>query len=209
MTDDETRIEGDHKMTADEKRKELVRELELDYEKTTKAIEGVVSSSFTVRGWGITLSSALIGFAFQNKLWQLSLLAVIVILLIALIDGYHSWLYAKVLQHANDIETTMRSYYAFLARGDVDPDTKRKFEVRIESHVFGRYTEINQKFGLSDLRDARPRLVLVALYGTLLACALASGILIYCSSKKAAASTTNLDCTPVAANANVYVCKPK
>jgi len=196
-------------MTSDEARKELVRELELDYEKTTKAIEGIVSSSFTVRGWGITLSSALLGFAFQNKLWQLSALTVIVILLIALVDGYHSWLYAKVLQHANEIEVILRSYYTFLRLGESDPEAKRNFQVQIESHRFGRYTDINKKFQLSDLLDARPRLVLVALYGTLLACAIASGTLIYSSSKKAAASATNLDCTPVAANANVYVCKPK
>jgi len=208
MTDDETHIEGDHKMTADEKRKELVRELELDYEKTTKTIDSIVGSSFTVRGWGITLSSALIGFAFQNKLWPLSLLAVVVILLIAFIDGYHSWLYAKVLQHANEIELILRAYYDFLARGDTDPDLKRDLEVKIELHRFGRYTDIDKKFSVGDLRDARPRLVLVALYGTLVACAIASGILIYSSSQKAAA-TTNLDCTPVAANANVYVCKPK
>ena len=193
----------------DNTRKEIVRELELDYEKTTKAIEGVVSSSFTIRGWGMTLIAALIGLSFQNKLWPLSALAVVVILLLALVDGYHSWLYAKVLQHANNIETILRYYYAFLARGDVDPQAKRDFEVKIESHRFGRYSEINQKFSLADLRDAPPRLVLVVLYGTLLACAVAAGILIYSSSKKAAASTTNLDCTPVAAGANLYVCKPK
>lgn len=34
----------------DNTRKEIVRELELDYEKTTKAIEGIVTSSFTIRG---------------------------------------------------------------------------------------------------------------------------------------------------------------
>jgi len=109
----------------DNTRKEIVRELELDYEKTTKAIESVVSSSFTIRGWGMTLIAALIGLSFQNKLWPLSALAVVVILLLALVDGYHSWLYAKVLQHANNIETILRYYYAFLARGDVDPQAKR------------------------------------------------------------------------------------
>jgi len=145
---------------------------------------------------------------FPEQALALSALAV-VILLLALVDGYHSWLYAKLLQHANNIETILRYYYAFLARGDVDPQAKRDFEVKIESHRFGRYSEINKKFSLADLRDARPRLVLVVLYGTLLACAVASGILIYSSSKRAAATTTNLDCTPVAAGANLYVCKPK
>jgi hypothetical protein len=33
----------------------------------------------------------------------------------------------------------MPYYYAFLARGDVDPQAKRDFEVKIESHCFGLF----------------------------------------------------------------------
>jgi hypothetical protein len=47
--------------------KELVRVIELDYEKTTKEIKGIVSSSFTIRSWGIALISALIGFTLQTN----------------------------------------------------------------------------------------------------------------------------------------------
>jgi len=79
---------------------ELVRVLELDYEKTTKLIEGIVSSSFTIRGWGIALISALIGLTFQAQRWEIAGLAIVVTFLIAFVDGYHSWLYAKVLRHA-------------------------------------------------------------------------------------------------------------
>ena len=71
--------------------KELVRVLELDYEKTTEVIESIISSSFTIRGWGIALSSALIGLTFQAERWEIAVLAVVVTLLIAFIDGYHSW----------------------------------------------------------------------------------------------------------------------
>jgi hypothetical protein len=53
----------------DNTRKEIVRELELDYEKTTQAIEDVGSSSFTIRGWGMTQIAALIGLIFQDTLW--------------------------------------------------------------------------------------------------------------------------------------------
>jgi hypothetical protein len=84
--------------------KELVRVVELDYEKTTKQIESIVGSSFTIRGWGIALISALIGLTLQANHWGIAVLAVVVTLLIAFVDGYHSWLYAKVLQHANRIE---------------------------------------------------------------------------------------------------------
>jgi len=83
---------------------ELVRVLELDYEKTTKLIEDIVSSSFTIRGWGIALISALIGFTFQAQLWEIAGTAIVVTLLIAFVDGYHSWLYARILRHAQNVE---------------------------------------------------------------------------------------------------------
>ena len=52
--------------------KELVRLLELDYEQTTKDIASIISSSFTIRGWGIALSSALIGLTFQAQQWGIA-----------------------------------------------------------------------------------------------------------------------------------------
>ena len=76
-------------MNATEKH-ELVRLLELDYEKTTKLIEGFVSSGFTIRGWGVALMSALIGLSVQSHLWPVAAFAAILTILLALIDGYHS-----------------------------------------------------------------------------------------------------------------------
>lgn len=185
---------------------ELIRVLEVDYEKTTKSVSEITSTSFTIRGWGITLISALIGFTFQTQHWQVAALAVVVTLLIAFVDCYHSWLYAMVLQHANKIETILRYYYGYLARGDADPQAKRDFLVRLLSHRFGRFSEINQGFSIANIKDARPRPVLITLYATLLACAVVSGVLVVTSAKKPA---TLLDCTPISANTNVYVCQPK
>jgi hypothetical protein len=186
--------------------KELVRVLELDYEKTNKVIEGVVTSGFTIRGWGITLSSALIGLTFQAQHWEIAVLAAVVTLLIAFLDGYHSWLYAKVMQHANRIESVMRSYYAFLARGDVDDQARIDFLGKILAHRFGRFTEIKRGFTFSNLREARPRYVIVTLYATLLICATVSGVLAYSSKKHAAPA---FGCTQVPGAGDVYVCKPK
>jgi hypothetical protein len=193
-------------MNKEDTQKELVRVLELDYEKTTKAIESIISSSFTVRGWGITLSSALIGLTFQTQHWEIAVLAAVVTLLIAFVDGYHSWLYAKVLQHANNIETIMRRYYAFLARGDVDDQARVDFLGKLLAHRFGRFTEIRNGFNFWSLREARPRYVIVTLYATLLVCATVSGVLVF-SSKKHPAPT--FGCTPVPGATEVYVCKPK
>src|SRR5689334_10503466 len=113
----------------DAEQKELVRVLEVDYEKTTKLTEGVVGSSFTIRGWGIALISALIGLTFQASRWEIAALAIVVTLLIALTDAYHSWLYGKILRHAQNIEHILALYYASLARGADDPRARREFEI--------------------------------------------------------------------------------
>ena len=190
----------------DTKLKELIRILELDYEKTTKLIEGIVSTSFTIRGWGIALVSALIGFTFQTQFWQIAALSVVVTLLIAFMDGYHSWLYAKALQHTQNLERVLGLYYAALARGEDDPVARRDFEVAILAHQFGRFAEIQRKFGLKALREARPRMILVILYGTLLSCALVSGTLVLYPKRNPPAK---FECTAVPGAANVYVCQPK
>ena len=180
--------------------------LEVDYEKTTQAIESINSSSFTIRGWGMALISALIGLTFQAQYWEIAVLAVVVTLLIAFVDGYHSWLYAKVLQHANDIETVMRYYYAFLARGDVDEQARIDFLGKILAHRFGRFTEIRKGFKFSNLREARPRCVIVTLYTTLLVCAMVSGVLAFSSTKHPGPT---FGCVQVSGATDVYVCKPK
>jgi hypothetical protein len=184
---------------------ELVRVLELDYEKTTKLIEGVVGTSFTIRGWGIALISALIGLTFQTQLWEVAVLAIVVTLLIALIDGYHSWLYSKILRHAQQIEHVLALYYASLARGEDDPDALREFQVAIAAHQFGRFAEI-QRFRLGALKEARPRMVILILYVTLLACALVAGTAVFVAKKNPA---NKFECTAVSGATNVFVCKPK
>ncbi len=187
----------------DDDKKELVRLLEVDYEKTTKLIEGFVGSSFTIRGWGIALASALIGLTFQAETWKIAALAVVVTLLVAFVDAYHSWLYSRALSHAQRTEKVLSLYYAALSRGEDDPDAMREFEVAILSHQFGRFSGMG-KFHLKALREARPRVVIVSLYVTLLLCAITSGILV--SRQR---TTPKLDCTAVAGAPTVYVCKQK
>jgi hypothetical protein len=184
---------------------ELVRLLELDYEKTTKLIEGIVGSSFTIRGWGIALVSALVGLTFQAQLWEIAGLAVVITLLIGLIDGYHSWLYSRALSHAQSIERVLGLYYAALSRGEDDPQARREFEIAILSHRFGRFSGIG-KFRLAALRESRPRLVIVSLYLTLLVCAVASGLFVLAFKQN---SPSKLECSEVKPPSGVYVCKQK
>ena len=182
--------------------RQLLRLLELDYEKTTKLIEGIVGSGFAIRGWVVALTSALIGLTFQTRLWQIAVLAGILVLLFALIDAYHSWLYAKAFDHAQKVEHVLGLYYAALARGGDDPNAREEFVVALLAHPFGRFSDI-QQFRLRALVDARPRIVILMLYGTLLACAVGSAGLVYIRPGE------KLECTPIAGQTNAYLCGRK
>ena len=185
---------------------ELLKMLQADSDATTKLIEGVVGSSFTIRGWGITLVSALIGLTFQAQLWQVAALAVVVTLLVAFIDGYHSWLYAELLEHAVAAEQVLISYYSSLARGEDDPQARDEFEVDISAYSFGRYAALH-RFRLRDLGKARPRPVIAILYVTLLVASIASGWLA-ASSKKSTGE--RFECNAVSGgSSNVFICNKK
>jgi hypothetical protein len=188
----------------DADRTELIRLLELDYEKTTKLIEGVVGTNFTIRGWGIALISALLGFTFQTQRWEIAVLAMVVTFLIAVMDGYHSWLYAKLLQQAQNVERVLGLHYSALSRGEDDPAARREFEIAILAHRFGRFAEI-QKFGFKSFGTIRPRVVFLSLYGTLFAAAILSFFLV----RELKKPTATFECKAVQGAANVYVCRPK
>lgn len=184
---------------------ELVRLLELDYDKTTELIEGVIGSSFTIRGWGIALVSALIGLTFQSQRWEVAGLASIITLLIAFLDAYHSWLYCQILRHAAIIEHVLSLYYAYLARGDDDRGAERDFQVALLAHHFGRFTEVQKKFHFGALGEIRPRAVILFLYMTLLTCVVVSGVAVWWSQGTHAAT---LECTSLQGT-RAYVCVPK
>lgn len=184
--------------------KELLRLLELDYEKTTKSIEGVIGTTFTIRGWGITLVSALIGFTFQTRRWEISVLAAAITFLIAAMDGYHSWIYAKLLQQAHNVERVLKLYYAALARGEDDPQATRDYNVAILAHRFGRFAEV-QRFGFHAFREIRPRVIFFGLYGTLFAAAGLAFTLV----RVAEPTAIRFECKSVENAKNVFVCVPK
>ena len=189
---------------SDHEQAELLRLLELDYEKTTKSIEGVISTTFTIRGWGIALISALIGFTFQTRRWEVSALAATVTLLIAIMDGYHSWLYARLLQQAHNVERVLTLYYAALARGEDDPDAIREFEVAIIAHRFGRFAEV-QKFGFRSFRQIRPRIIFFGLYGTLFAAAAVSFALVRVTEP----TSVQYECEAIKGAPKVFLCHSK
>jgi hypothetical protein len=192
-------------VTKDKTQAELLRLVELDYEKTTKLTEGTISSGFTIRGWAITLTSALIGLAFQARLWQVAMLAAFLVLLFALVDGYHSWLYARALKQTASIEGILSAYFARLARGKDDPDATSEFEAALLAHQFGRFSQ-TQQFTLRSLWEARPKAVLLPLYAALLCGALVgAGLVAYLTQGPGA----KLDCVRVPGQTELFRCTPK
>jgi DNA-binding transcriptional LysR family regulator len=153
----------------------------------------------------MALISALIGLTFQIHKWQIAALAVVVTLLIAFIDCYHSWLYAQLLRHAISVEQVLGLYYVALARGEEDPQAQEDFEVALLAHSFGRFSGI-RAFRLRDLRNTRPRVVIRVLYSTLLIAAIVAGGITVVTKRTA---EKRFECSSVPGAQAVYVCKEK
>jgi hypothetical protein len=185
---------------------ELITLLKDDDEKTAKLIEGIVGSTFTIRGWGVALVSALIGLTFQTHLWTVAALAIVATLLIGFIDGYHSWLYGVLLVHAQAVERVLTAYYSSLSRGEDDPQAREDFQVALIAHQFGRFNGV-RKFRVRDLKRARPRIVILILYGALLASAASSGLIVHFSAKTP--SEEKVECTPVSGSPRAFLCVKK
>lgn len=156
----------------------LVALLRLDYDRTNDFIQGVLSTINTLRGWAITLTVALVGFAFERNAWLLSLMASFVLLLFAYLDVYHSWLYSAAVRHAGDLENAIGSYHRFLAQADDDEMAILDFEADVKGHTFGLLRVLRRPAFRGMVVGARPRSMLVVVYGALLAVSIGSTVVI-------------------------------
>jgi hypothetical protein len=145
--------------------------LKLDYEQTSEFIQGVLSVSNSLRGWAITLSLGLVGFGFDRHSVGLCVIAVAVSVTFAALDGYHGWLYSEAVHHLNGLERIWRLYYTSLGPTGGDPLAARQLKVAFGSHVFGFLSRI-PPFSLGRLRAARPAVVFLLLYPSLILIAL-------------------------------------
>jgi hypothetical protein len=147
--------------------KELVRIVELDYERTAKFIEGVIGTSAAIRGLLVTAWLAVVSLAVNTGRWPLAAVSFAVVLIFGLIDAYHSWLYDQALRHAIELESVSGKYYAALARGGDDPDAEDDLQAHLQAHRFGVYRNL-RRFRVRDLRFARPKIFFQILYPALL-----------------------------------------
>jgi hypothetical protein len=157
--------------------KERVRLVEVDYDHTNDFIKSVIATAATIRGLALTIWLGLVGFAVQQSLWELAVLAAVVAVLFLLIDGYHGWLYEEALKHARATEKVTSRYYDALSRGDDDEDAVLDFRAELRFHRFGLFSNLHP-FVLQDLLVARPQILYRVLYPALVGVAAAVGILV-------------------------------
>lgn len=162
-------------MNTDE-RKEMLRLVELEYERTTKFIEGSVGITTSIRGWAITVWAALIGVSFTQRLWPLALLAAITILAFAVVDAYQSSLYEQALFRARSLERITAKHFNALARGGDNPRFVAEADAALASNKYGFYANL-QAFRWRELFNVRYRIFLLA-YGTLALVAVICAVLI-------------------------------
>ncbi len=149
---------------ADDSEKEKIRLVEADLAQTNEFVKGVLATGAGLRGSAITIWLALLGFAFQQKLSSLAVLAAVVPLAFWIADGYHGWLYGEASAHAHRIERLLASYYDMLSRRKDDPDTELRFRAKLRAHRYGLFIGFQSNFGLRQLWRARPRIFYRVLY---------------------------------------------
>jgi hypothetical protein len=152
-------------MTADE-RKEMLRLVELDYQRTSDLIERLTGIGTALRGAAITAWVAILAFAVAGKPIY-GLLASAVAAAIWLTDGYNAFVYDSAADHARIVERISALYYGALARSADDPDAFDDVDVALAGLRFGLYTNLGRHH-LRDIWFANPRTVFRVLYPVLI-----------------------------------------
>lgn len=162
-------------MNPDDK-KEMIRLVELDFDHTTKFIEGSVSTTTSLRGWAITVWAALIGVAFSQRLWVLAALAAIAIAAFAIVDAYYLFFYWQALFRARLLEDVTAKHYDALARGTDNPRTIAGADLALTTNRYGIYRSLRD-LRFSHLLTVKPRTFLIV-YAILIAVAIISAVLL-------------------------------
>jgi hypothetical protein len=144
-----------------------------DYETTRSMIDGVVRTSLTLRGVGLTLVLALLSFAVERSSLPVAVCALAAVGLFLYLDAYHGWLYAQGLRRAHELEHILVLRYKELERAGIDSDISVDLDLALATHRFGQYSNF-PRFQLRFLKRARPVAVYAVLYGTLASLALAA-----------------------------------
>ena len=153
-------------LSSDNTKEELTRLLEREYDTTSKPVPGVVSNSFTIRGWAVTTWGVLLGLAANGSSWEFAVFALLVVIGFAAIDAYHSWLYAVALSYITMIERGISAHYKAVTRGDDDPDVAYDFEIEVRTLNIGLFRQF-PRLALHEIRKVRPKWFFTVFYPSL------------------------------------------
>lgn len=156
----------------DEVDEERIRLAEADLARTNEFIKGVLTVSAALRGSAITLWLALLGFALNQHVSALALLAIAAALVMWVADVYHGWLYAEALKHARSLETLLSDYYSTLSRYRDNPRELTRFRGKLRAQRLGLFLSFHTKFEWRSFLTARPAFVYRVVYPALMLIAL-------------------------------------
>jgi hypothetical protein len=142
---------------------EMLRLVELDYQRTTEFISGVVGTTATLRGWGVTLWVAVVGVAVDHSAPGLALVGSLIAVVFFILDGYHAWLYGTAQEHAASLERISSAYYNSLGRGKGEEYSALRLQTELQSHRFGLYQNLG-KFRWKSWGRVRPKVVFIVFY---------------------------------------------
>src|SRR5439155_1822871 len=137
----------------------------LEYERTTKFIEGSVGIATSLRGWAITVWAGLIGLAFTAKTPLLALLALVAVAAFAVVDACYSSLYQQTLRRARELERITNEHFDALARGADSPRALVAADSSLAAHNYGLYTNMRAISFRDSIRGKPQRFIYI--YGAL------------------------------------------
>jgi predicted nucleotidyltransferase len=97
---------------------ELLRLVELDYQRTADFVSGLMQRQATMRGLAVTVWAAILGIAFDRSLWELGVLTAVSVLVFLFLDSYYTVLYLDAREHGSNLEAITAAYYKSVIRKD-------------------------------------------------------------------------------------------
>jgi hypothetical protein len=146
----------------------LVELVRVDYDATLRTMQGFIQTAGQIRAAGIAAWGVVLGFALRDQSWELSSLAVALVLIFAYADAYHSALYRRAFSRVIHLESLLDAVLDHLGIDAGDEEAQARLLGRLETHRFG----MNRSLGAltaRNLTEARPHVVFRLIYPALMA----------------------------------------
>jgi hypothetical protein len=145
---------------------QLVELLKFDYEQTMGVVDGTVRVCSNVRTLAIAVWTGLIAAEVQVSDGKLAIVAAASVVLFAVLDGYHGWLYKQSSARAYGMEGLLGDYYKLLQRR-VESHEVNRLLTKLRQHKYGQLRHF-AKHSWGFYFQAKPYAVYWFLYPALL-----------------------------------------